>query len=223
MQMKDLRNRVTTRFSAVALALALGSAPFRATPADSTRLDELEEVVVVERLPGPPLWKISKGEHAIAFGDVKLLAKSMEEASTSAAFGSWEVACLEKTLAYFEKDIEAVKKRANAWAQGRADDLIDPAPLHGRGNACDNPPMIPDGSPAMAKLRKEAPGLAALLVDNRSESERISRERWLAAAEAALARNMHTFSVLHVNDILDQDGLISQLHAKGYTVGISAR
>jgi hypothetical protein len=160
--------------------------------------------------------------HAIASGDLKLLAKAMEEVGTSAAFGSWEIACLEKTLAYFEKDLEAVKKRANAWALGRADDLIDPAPLHGRGDACNNPPAIPDGSPAIAKLRKEAPGLAALLGDDRSESERISRDRWLAAAEKALERNTTTFSVLYVNDILDEGGLISRLAAKGYEVSVSA-
>jgi hypothetical protein len=160
--------------------------------------------------------------HAVASGDLKLAAKAMEEASTSAAFGSWEEACLEKTLAYFEKDIEVVKKRANAWAQGRADDLIEPAPLHGRGDACNNPPSIPDGSPALAKLHREAPGLAELLLDDRAESERISRDRWLAAAETALSRNTTTFAVLYVNDIVDEGGLISRLAAKGYEVSVSA-
>ncbi len=376
--MKGHRDQLTRRLSAVALTLALASSPFSATPADITSPDELEEVVVVGRLPGPPLWKVSRGEHvlwvlplidaypkkmewesarvealigksqeyierprtyrglssgnpftfvramtlfgrprqlpdrqklvdvlpaelhqrfsqlkarylprdreieklrisaagarlqkeilerenletlrynhsgspeliasklnkwikrnkairrtspthgvshSISSGDLKLAAKAIEEVSTSEAFASWEVACLEKTLAYFEKDIGVVKKRANAWARGRVDDLIDPAPLQGRGDACNNPPAVPEGSPAMAKLQREAPELSALLLDDRAESERLSRDRWLAAAETALESNTTTFAVLYVNDILDEDGLISRLAAKGYEVSVSA-
>jgi flavin-binding protein dodecin len=52
---------------------------------------------------------------------------------------------------------------------------------------------------------------------------RISKELWLAAAEKALVRNTNTFSVLHINDILDQRGLVSQLQANGYKVEISSR
>ncbi len=74
----------------------------------------------------------------------------------------------------------------------------------------------------MAKLHREAPELSALLLDDRAVSERISRDRWLAAAETALARNTTTFAVLYVNDILDEDGLISRLAAKGYEVSVSS-
>lgn len=160
--------------------------------------------------------------HAVSSRDLQMVRRALEEASTSVAFANWEVACFEKVVAYFENDLEPVKRRANAWAQGRADDLIDPAPLHGRSDACSDPPLVPGDSPAMAKLRKENPALTDMLTDDRSEGERISRERWLAAAEAALARNTTTFSMLAVNDILDEGGLVSQLEAKGYTVEISA-
>jgi hypothetical protein len=134
--------------------------------------------------------------HEISSRDLKLAEEAMEEASTISAFASWEVACLEKTIAYFEKDIGLVKKRANAWARGHADDLLDPTPLNGQGDACNDPPAIPEDSPAMAKLREEAPGLAALLLNDRSEAERTSGDRWIAAAEVALANNATTFSAL---------------------------
>ncbi|HUG72608.1 MAG TPA: TraB/GumN family protein [Steroidobacteraceae bacterium] len=160
--------------------------------------------------------------HAISGKDIKMVRNALEEASTSAAFGSWEAACFEKIVAYFENDLEPVKKRANAWAQGQADDLIDPTPLRGRSDACSKPPVVPEGNPAMAKLRNENPGLVAMLNNDRSDAERISREKWLAAAEAALAGNATTFSMLAVSDILDEGGLVSRLKAKGYSVEISA-
>jgi hypothetical protein len=160
--------------------------------------------------------------YTIASGDLKLAEEAMEELSTTTAFTSWEVACLEKAITYFEKDIGLVKNRANAWARGRADDLLEQTPLKGRGDACNDPPVVPEGSPAMTKLRGEAPGLAALLLNDRSEAERTSRDRWIAAAEAALANNTTTFSVLYIGDILDPDGLIARLEAKGYEVSVSS-
>jgi hypothetical protein len=144
----------------------------------------------------------------------------LEDLSTTTAFTSWEIACLDKAITYFEKDIGLVKKRANAWARGRADDLLDQAPLKGRGDACNDPPVVPEGSPAMTKLRGEASGLATLLLNDRSEAERTSRDRWITAAEAALASNATTFSALYIGDILDPDGLIARLSAKGYEVSV---
>jgi hypothetical protein len=160
--------------------------------------------------------------HSVSSRDLKRVRKILEEVSTSTAFSNWEVACFEKIVAYFESDLTLIKKRANAWAWGNADNLVGPFRLHGRGDACNKPPVIPDDSPAMAKLLQESPSLAATLRDDRSEAERVSREKWLVAAEAALARNTVTFSVLAVSDILDEDGLVLQLKAKGYTVEVSA-
>jgi hypothetical protein len=158
----------------------------------------------------------------ISSGEVTLAKDALEGLSTTSAFTSWEMACLDKALTYFEKDLSLVKKRANAWAEGRADDLLDQTPLRGRGDACNDPPVAPEDSAAMAKLRREAPGLAALLLNDRSEAERISRDRWIAAAEAALASNMSTFSSLYIGDIIDQDGLIARLLERGYEVRVSS-
>lgn len=158
----------------------------------------------------------------ISSREVTLAKEAVEELSTTSAFASWEVACLEKALTYFEKDLGLVKKRANAWAEGRAEGLLDQTPLRGRGDACNDPPVAPEDSTAMIKLRRDAPGMAAMLLNDRSEAERISRDRWIAAAEAALASNMSTFSTLYIGDIVDQDGLIARLSAKGYEIRVSS-
>lgn len=160
--------------------------------------------------------------HKLSSGDLKLAEKAMEEAGTTSAFAKWEVTCLDKAVTYFEKDIDLVKRRANAWARGHADGLIDPSPLRGRGDACNDPPALPEDSPAMMSLRKEAPGLAAMLLNDRSEAQLISRDRWAAAAEAAMASNRSTFSTLYIGDIVAEDGLIARLAAKGYDVAVSA-
>lgn len=164
--------------------------------------------------------------HSLRFGEVGILGDAIEEASASEEFARWELDCFEKVLVYFEQDFSRVKRRANDWARGSADELLDPSPLHGLGDACNHPPLIPENSLAMAELRRKAPemagNLAPLLTGNREEGESISRQRWLAAAEAALARNKVTFSVLAVEDVVGERSLVSQLEEKGYEVRISA-
>jgi hypothetical protein len=157
--------------------------------------------------------------------ELKALGKVMEEISASPDFQRRQVACFEKIIDYFEKDLEPVKKRANAWARGRVDDLINPTPLYSVTSACaDSISAVKDlpGLPAVLKLQKEFPEFAVMLTRDRNELMQQSRQRWLAAAEAALEMNASSFGMLNVNDVLDKDGLVEQLRAKGYTVEISA-
>jgi hypothetical protein len=121
-----------------------------------------------------------------------------------------------------------VKKRANAWAQGRAEDLVAATPLFGGSDSCRYPPMIvPGDNPkldkALEQAKKDRPTLAALLTEDRAANEKISKERWLAAAEVALNRNATTFALLAVDDVVGEGGLVARLQAKGYTVEISAK
>jgi flavin-binding protein dodecin len=76
--------------------------------------------------------------------------------------------------------------------------------------------------PAFQKLRRENPKLFAGLTPDLPSLMKQARERWLVAAEKALERNTTTFSMLTINDVLDKDGLVAQLEAKGYKVEISA-
>jgi hypothetical protein len=41
---------------------------------------------------------------------------------------------------------------------------------------------------------------------------------WLLAAENALASNVSSFSVLGIDELLQPDGLLAKLRAKGYVV-----
>jgi flavin-binding protein dodecin len=155
--------------------------------------------------------------HGITAKELKALTAAMKEVVATPAYAKAEVACFEVILAYFEKDLEPVKRRANAWAKGRVDDLVDPAPLYGELRDCMDPFSASTDLPAMQKLVKDYPGLASPdLVDMRKQS----RQKWLDAAENALSRNATTFSMLAVNDIVDKAGLVAQLEAKGYKVEV---
>ncbi|MEO6078465.1 MAG: TraB/GumN family protein [Steroidobacteraceae bacterium] len=158
----------------------------------------------------------------ITSGSLKALRKLVNEAMASPAFQRQQVACFERIVAYFEKDLEPVKKRANAWARGHVDDLVNPTPLYSVTSSCLDPFFDAKDLTAMKKLQKDYPELGGLLTQDRNEMMKASRQLWLTVAEAAIARNASTFAMLNVNDVLDKDGLVDQLRAKGYTVEISA-
>lgn len=158
--------------------------------------------------------------HKLTAKELKALVKAIKEVAATPTFVQAEVACFEKVLAYFESDLEPVKRRANAWAQGSIDDLVSPTPLYSVRSACLDPFSATADFPAMRKLVESHPGLAA---PDLAELEANSRQQWLAAAELALSRNTTTFALLAVDDVLDKDGLVAQLEARGYKVEISAR
>jgi hypothetical protein len=111
-------------------------------------------------------------------------------------------ACFTKTLDRLESDIDAMRVRANAWANGNVAELarLDYAE---RDQACGN--AILD-----SPLAKSYPAL-------QNVRGRI-RANWLMKAEAALADNASTFAVLQMKDIVDPEGYLADLQAKGYTV-----
>jgi hypothetical protein len=138
--------------------------------------------------------------------DVKARRQGAVAGMSSDSYRELEVACLAAKIAYFENDFELAKRRANAWAQGDAAELIRHA------TALKN-------DVALQSLRGPCRTLSAS--DDSMELEKISHEKWLAAAETALANNERTFAVLGINDILDPNGLITRLQAKGYAVEVS--
>jgi flavin-binding protein dodecin len=157
--------------------------------------------------------------HGITAKELKALTATMKEVTATPAYAKAEVVCFEDILAYFEKDLEPVERRANAWAEGRVDDLVDPASLYGELGDCMDSIAANADLPAMQKLVKDYPGLAALTPD-RVDMRKKSRQKWLDAAESALSRNATTFSMLAVNDIVDKAGLVAELEAKGYKVEV---
>jgi hypothetical protein len=51
-----------------------------------------------------------------------------------------------------------------------------------------------------------------------SNLEQRVKASWLAAAETALGTNKSTFAMLSMSELLNPDGLVASLRAKGYQV-----
>lgn len=113
-----------------------------------------------------------------------------------------DVACLSKVMATLETDIAEASARANAWARGNLDEMrkLD---FVEREQACFSSVFDSaafDSEPAFKNMRS------------------LMRQKWLAAAETALATNASTFALMQIKDILDPNGVIGTLAAKGYRV-----
>jgi hypothetical protein len=113
-----------------------------------------------------------------------------------------DVACFTKTLDGLEGDLDAMRVRANAWANGNIAEIkrLDFAEREQAcGDAVFNSQMAKN-SPALHNLRERM------------------RAVWIEAVEKALAENASTFAVLQMKDIVDPKGLLADLQARGYTV-----
>ena len=113
-----------------------------------------------------------------------------------------DAACLARTMATLEQDIEAASQRANAWAKGDLDEMrkLDFAT---REEACFGALMNSaafDAEPEFKNMKTRAEAM------------------WIASAEKALETNASTFAMLKIDEIFNPKGVIAALAAKGYTV-----
>lgn len=112
-----------------------------------------------------------------------------------------DVDCLRKTVERLETDLPAMQLRANAWAVGdiealRALRFVD------QNQACED---------AMLKnSTMQEHGMGDI-------KERVATV-WLTAAENTLRDNAVSFAVLPIRAILDDDGFIATLRARGYEI-----
>lgn len=113
-----------------------------------------------------------------------------------------DIACFSKTLDSLDTDIDAMRTRANAWANGNIAE-IHGLDFTGRDDAC-NDAML---NSSVAKNTPEFQDIPRRL-----------REAWLKNAETALAGNASTFAILQMKDIVGARGYLAALEAKGYTV-----
>jgi hypothetical protein len=113
-----------------------------------------------------------------------------------------DVACFTKTLERLEGDIDAMRVRANAWANGNIAEIssLDYAE---RDKACNDAIFN-------SQFARHVPALQHL-------PERV-RANWVKAAEKSLADNTSTFALLPMNDIVGPTSYLADLQAKGYTV-----
>ena len=112
-----------------------------------------------------------------------------------------DLACFDSTMTHIETDLDAMRARANAWATGDVAGLRALPPAY-RWEACSN---------AITEA-----GIGKRL--GFGDARRKLRDKWLAAAEAALARNTVSFATLSLGDMLGANGYLAALQAKGYTV-----
>lgn len=113
-----------------------------------------------------------------------------------------DAACFGHTLTRLEVDIEAMRVRANAWAVG---DLptIEKLSYAGVQGACNAAIMN-------STVMQRRPGMQAV--------EARILASWLDAAEKSLAANTSTFATLALKDLLDPQGYMAALQARGYVV-----
>lgn len=113
-----------------------------------------------------------------------------------------DVACFSRAIERLETDLDAMRARANAWAIGDIA-VIEKLTFADRDEACAEAMMnsvVADMQPEIRTMKARA------------------RENWLAAAEKSLEANQSTFAMLSMREILDPQGLVNTLQARGYTV-----
>lgn len=112
-----------------------------------------------------------------------------------------DVQCFRSVLDRLELDVANAAERANAWATG---DIPELTRLFARG----------DVAPCFEALASTEAAKSLGLEDAAARSE----ELWLKTAETALAANPTTFGTLPVAELLQPDGLLARLRARGYEV-----
>jgi hypothetical protein len=113
-----------------------------------------------------------------------------------------DVDCFTKTIERLEVDIDAMRARANAWAIGDVETMRT-LTYPDQDQACKSAFLD-------STWVRSLPGAASL--------QQRQREKWLTAAEKALAGNQSTFALLPVAQIMNPTGLVAALAAKGYRV-----
>jgi hypothetical protein len=143
-------------------------------------------------------------QHGVALVDTRAtleIRHPHDAVKAFAAAGPDGVACLGLVLDMLDKRIPDVRARANAWATG------DIATLR----------RVPESAYRdTCKSAITGAGFAKSLGIENLPAQ--IEEHWLGAADAALAANTHSFAVLPMPALLDPDGFLAALQARGYTV-----
>ena len=107
-----------------------------------------------------------------------------------------EISCLETAIARLETDVEAMRVRADAWADGDIG-AFRAASYPDEQNACWNAiGSAPEIKPLIEKAQRE----------------------WLAFVDAALAKSKVSLAMQSMDRVLAEDGVLAYLRSKGYEV-----
>jgi uncharacterized protein YbaP (TraB family) len=106
-----------------------------------------------------------------------------------------EISCLTDTIEQLESDIPTITARANAWASGDVGALRQLPTM--RRELCD---AVYWSAPRWSQLNTQLETL------------------WLDTVEAAVKKNKSTLVMLDMAELLQSDGLLAKLAARGYQV-----
>ncbi len=150
---------------------------------------------VIEKLAKKNRVKINEPSLEIKVDKARSMVKDFKKAPLQ------DIECFAATLERVESDLDLMRVRANAWATG---DLKTLRSL----------PHVDQVGACIAGV------MSADVVQSRGFADVPARVNalWIKEAEASLARNRSTFTVMRMSEILKPDGLIAQLRAKGYQV-----
>jgi len=112
-----------------------------------------------------------------------------------------DVECFRRTLDRVEHDMDTMRLRANAWAAGDIE-ALQHLPYADVVTACAN--AVLNTSSAQEQGLQDVPARIADL--------------WVNAADEALRKNMSTFAVVPLEEILKPDGRVAKLVARGYVL-----
>lgn len=112
-----------------------------------------------------------------------------------------DIDCFEQTLARVENDLPLMRERANAWAVGDIELLLDL-------------PSVDHQRPCADAVLQSTIARERGLDDLRARLQ----QAWLAAAEQSLAEHPTSFAVLPLTALLREGGMLDQLRERGYVV-----
>jgi hypothetical protein len=140
--------------------------------------------------------KLSDSGYDVMLDDPRKLVRDFKNSQVD------DLVCFTKTLDSLDIDLETMRVRANAWANGDIGEIRG-LNFAERQDACLDAILN-------SSIAKDAAAL-------RQMRERL-RTAWLKAAERALASNASTFAVLEIQDIVGPTSYLSGLQARGYAV-----
>ncbi|MEO8314308.1 MAG: TraB/GumN family protein [Pseudomonadota bacterium] len=141
--------------------------------------------------------------------DIRSVLKSVREVP--------DVDCFTRSLDQLEADIEQLKARANAWAQGDIEALRYLHEQPEMGSECDDmfvTAIMSSDSSSSARMKQ----LEAEYDGREVQAKEQAEVNWIAAARKALDKNRSTFAVLPIREVVATNGYVAKLRELGYEV-----
>ncbi|SEK80850.1 Uncharacterized conserved protein YbaP, TraB family [Pseudoxanthomonas sp. GM95] len=149
----------------------------------------------VEKLAKRQKLKITDVTSTAKLDDPKAAIKEFQRT------GLQDQTCFVRTLEVIDREIDAMREQANAWAVGDVEVLR-------------NSPQTSQYAACQAAISESAIARKFGIGNLRKQS----LDLWLQKADAALSTNVSTVGLLPIGLVLGRDNLMEDLKARGYTV-----